>query len=115
MSGDKVRGLSPPEPGQELSPLLNKKQEGSGYMGLYGLIWRRARYYDPFTAKCQRCGHEWEVRSRPQWAKAKMPLRCANRKCSTRGWSRPPFNDQVLRYAPHLAGDNTSNHQEDRP
>lgn len=112
MSGDSPRSLSPPEPGQELRALINEKQEGSGYVGLYGLIWKRTYYSDPWRAKCQRCGWEWDVRSRPWGSAEKMPTRCANRKCSTRGWSRPPYNDTVLRYAPHLGGDNTSNHQE---
>ena len=112
MSGDSPRSLSPPEPGQEIPGSFKTVQKGSGYVGLYGLLWKRARYYDPYTAKCQRCGWEWEIRNRHIPRVATMPLRCANRKCSSRRWSQPPYNDQVLRYAPHLAGDNTSNHQE---
>lgn len=83
-------------------------------MGLYGLIWKRARYsWSHFTAKCQRCGYEWDVRASRGWGGyQKMPTRCASRKCSSRRWHLPPYNDQVLKYAPHLAGDNTSNHQE---
>lgn len=103
MSGDKVRGLSPPEPGQEIPGSFRTVQEGSGYLGLYYILWKSTRGpYGPWRAKCQRCGWEWEVRSRPRGSLTKMPLRCANRKCNTRAWSRPPYNEWVLRYAPHL-------------
>lgn len=78
LSGNKPRSILP-EPGQDLSEIY-----GYGAKGIYKVIWRPRGSWSSWRAKCQKCEHEWRVRSRPWNSSPKMPVRCPE--CHTRNW-----------------------------